>query len=161
MFFQAFSWLLYHDFCQLHYSDYFSIYFCIFLENSRPLAFGLWPSIFSAILKNLKLFQSSNSKIYLKIEEMYGAVQKSNLLSKLFKKSVIKMTRVNKRCFQLNLGWKRTSRKHFSASAFISRSRPSASTSKMALASKTLSLMSFLNLGLIEKIFYSHLFHFF
>ena len=63
------------------------------------------------------------------------------------------MTRVNKKCFQLNLGWKRTSRKHFSASAFISRSRPSASTSKMALASKTFSLMSFFNLGFNWKNF--------
>ena len=63
------------------------------------------------------------------------------------------MTCVNKKCFQLNLGWKRTSRKHFSASAFISRSRPSASTSKMALASKTFSLMSFFNLGFNWKNF--------
>ena len=63
------------------------------------------------------------------------------------------MTRVNKKCFQLNLGLKRTSRKHFSASAFISRSRPSALTSKMALASKTFSLMSFFNLGFNWKKF--------
>ena len=130
MFFQAFSWLLYHDFCQLHYSDYFSIYFCIFLENSRPLAFGLWPSIFSAILKNLKLFQSSNSKIYLKIEEMYGAVQKSNLLSKLFIQSIIKNDSFEKRMFSIKTWLKKDISETFLGLHFLVL----ASNSKMALA---------------------------
>ena len=58
----------------------------IFLENSRPPAFGLRPSasgpLFSVeLLETLRLF---NSTIYLELEEMYGTVQKSNLLSKLF-----------------------------------------------------------------------------
>ena len=39
------------------------------------------------LLETLRLF---NSTIYMELEEMYGTVQKSNLLSKLFYKSVIK-----------------------------------------------------------------------
>ena len=63
--------------------------------------------------------------------------------------------------FSSNLGWKNASRKHFSASAFISRSRPSASTSKMALASKTSSLMLFFQPRLSWKKFSFTLVQFF
>ena len=51
----------------------------IFLENSRRPAFG--PLFSVELLETLRLF---NSTIYLELEEMYGTVQKSNLLSKLF-----------------------------------------------------------------------------
>ena len=60
---------------------------------------------------------------------------------------------LSKKCFQVNLSWKRKSQRDFLASAFISWSRPSAWTSKMALASKTFSLMSFFNLGFNWKNF--------
>ena len=65
MFFQAFSLLFY-------------IFLDFLGENSKPPAFGL---LFSEeLLETLRLF---NSTIYLELEEMYGTVQKSNLLSKL------------------------------------------------------------------------------
>ena len=49
------------------------------IAGLRPSASG--PLFSVELLETLRLF---NSTIYLELEEMYGTVQKSNLLSKLF-----------------------------------------------------------------------------
>ena len=56
----------------------FNIYFWK-IAGLRPSASG--PLFSVELLETLRLF---NSTIYLELEEMYGTVQKSNLLSKLF-----------------------------------------------------------------------------
>ena len=65
-------------------------------------------------------------------------------------------TSVNKKFFQLNQGWKRTSRKRFLRPRPFLRSRPKAETEKWRPRPKNVSEMSFFNRGLIENIFYSH-----
>ena len=65
-------------------------------------------------------------------------------------------TSVNKKFFQLNQGWKRTSRKRFLRPRPFLRSRPKAETEKWRPRPRNVSEMSFFNRGLIENIFYSH-----
>ena len=59
------------------------------------------------------------------------------------------MTRVNKKCFQLNLGLKRTSRKHFSVSAF-------GLDLKNGLGLKNLFLDAFFSTSVILKKIFIH-----
>ena len=81
MFFQGF-FLLFTFFSIMILVNYTKmtniLYFFGKIAGLRPSAYGL---LFSEeLLETLRLF---NSTIYLELEEMYGTVQKSNLLSKL------------------------------------------------------------------------------
>ena len=103
-----------------------------------------------------KMSQQGSRKVQISIQSGVIVFCYQNCSKKAWKSVRKNGTSVNKKFFQLNQGWKRTSRKRFLRPRPFLRSRPKAETEKWRPRPRNVSEMSFFNRGLIENIFYSH-----